>query len=303
MTEINRYAKDWNEYSKQWEQNFGPKYKYLGDEWNDDGTAERLRDDFYRHAYISRWVQPHMTVLEVGPGGGKWITILAPLVKKLIVLDVSEEMLSRTRSRCAALGLTNIEYVLGDGSDFQLIPDASIDFFFSYDVFVHIALEDTFPYTQEMARVLIPGGRGVCHYAVNSTSFGWNRIEQHNQYYRGGRNTLGQFYYFSPEALVQMYLHCGLQIFEQHLENYLFTIVFAKPANSIASKLETLLRQLISPTSDDLQTRTELITALKALPQELEQSLIPLLEAAHEEDNVWQRVYFAEMIRQLWRGI
>jgi ubiquinone/menaquinone biosynthesis C-methylase UbiE len=38
-----------------------------------------------------------MTVPEVGPGGGKWTGRIAPKVKRLIVLDVAEEMLKRGR--------------------------------------------------------------------------------------------------------------------------------------------------------------------------------------------------------------
>src|SRR5712691_9188296 len=78
MANDNRYAKDWNMYSQMWDTQYGAQYENLGDEWNDDYTADRKRDTFYFSAYADRWIRPEMTVLEVGPGGGKWTVLVAP---------------------------------------------------------------------------------------------------------------------------------------------------------------------------------------------------------------------------------
>lgn len=231
--EENRYAKDWNSYSQSWNKEYGSDYGYLGDEWNDDGTVERERDNFYFTAYADRFIDPDMTVLEVGPGGGKWTTRIAPKVKKMIVLDVAEEMLKRTKARCESLGINNVEYVLANGTDFQPIADESIDFFFSYDVFVHIALEDTFVYAQEMYRILKPNCLGICHYAINSVPEAWHRIKSNNDWYRNNKNTLGQFYYYSPESLRRMFEYCGLSVKEQHLEIWHCTCIFEKLQNKL----------------------------------------------------------------------
>jgi hypothetical protein len=77
----NRYARDWNGYSEHWDRSYGRQYAHLGDEWNDDGTSERARDELYFAVYAKRWLKPDMTVLEVGPGGGKWTVRIAPFVK------------------------------------------------------------------------------------------------------------------------------------------------------------------------------------------------------------------------------
>ena len=297
-----RYANDWNFYSKQWKRQFGQQHAHLGDEWNDDQTPDRLRDAYYFSVYAERFLRPEMTVLEVGPGGGKWTVRLAPRVKKLIVVDVAETMLERTRARCQALGIHNIEYVLGTGKDFSPVADESIDFFFSHDVFVHIALEDTWPYTQEMARVLAPGGVGACHYAINTPPDAWNRIEQNNDWYRFGKHTLGQYYYFSPEGLRRMYEHCGLRVFEQHQEAWHCVCVFDKPYGSLAATLEELLRQLISEEANDKTRRLEIVAALKALPAALEQSLEPILNEAAEQPDFYKRIAYAAQVRSIWRG-
>ena len=303
MTRINQYAKDWNEYRKMWDYQYSHQYTHLGDEWNDDDTPDRKRDSFYFSVYAERFIRADMTVLEVGPGGGKWTVRIAPKVKHLVVLDVAEEMLKSTKARCESLGIGNVEYILGNGKDFQPVADESIDFFFSYDVFVHIALEDTWPYTQEIARVLVPGGHGACHYAINSVPDAWNRIEQLNHWYRFGEHTLGQFYYFSPETLRRMYERCGLHIMEQHQEGWYCTSVFNKPVASIVPKLEALLRQLISREADDDQVRATIVAALQSLPRELEQSIGPLLVGAQNEKEFHKRVESAAKIREKWRGI
>jgi ubiquinone/menaquinone biosynthesis C-methylase UbiE len=299
----NRYAKDWNMYSRRWDLNYSSQYSDLGDEWNDDRTEDRKRDAFYFTSYAERWIDRDSTVLEVGPGGGKWTVRIAPMVKRVIVLDVAEEMLKRTKARCNALGLTNVEFLLANGKDFHPLTDDSVDFFFSYDVFVHIALEDTWPYTQEIARVLKPGGRGACHYAVNSISEAWDRIEQNNHWYRGGKQTLGQYYFFSPEMLRRMYERCGLGILEQHQEGWHCTCVFEKPASSIVPDLELLLRRLISVDADDVRTRSQTITALRALPGQLEQRLAPLLADVTDQEDSRKRSLYAAEIRRLWRGV
>jgi SAM-dependent methyltransferase len=224
-------------------------------------------------------------------------------VKRLIVLDVADEMLNRTKARCESLGITNVEYILANGKDFQPVADASIDFFFSYDVFVHIALEDSWPYTQEIARVLTPGGRGTCHYAINSVSYAWNLIEQNNDWYRFGKHTLGQYYYFSPETLRRMYEQCGLRVLEQHQESCVCTCIFEKPALSIVPTLEALLKQLISESANNDSTRDTIVDSLQTLPIQLARNLEPILQEVRREKNYYKRLLYAAKIRNLWRGI
>ena len=52
----NRYANDWNSYSKFWEKSCGSDYAHLGDEWNDDETKKRERDQFYFRTFAERFM-------------------------------------------------------------------------------------------------------------------------------------------------------------------------------------------------------------------------------------------------------
>jgi ubiquinone/menaquinone biosynthesis C-methylase UbiE len=298
----NRYARDWNGYSEHWDRSYGKTYEHLGDEWNDDGTEARKRDENYFRMYAERFLRPDMTVLEVGPGGGKWTVRIAPLVKKVIVLDVAEAMLERTRARCESLGITNVEFVHSNGTDFRPVASASVDLYFSYDVFVHIALEDTFPYTGEIARVLKPGGISVCHYASGTTPGAMTRIEQTAWWYRGGERTLGQYYYFSPEALRRMYEHVGLYVAETHEEWSYCVVVARRMGESLVASLEGALRKAMTAAVGTPE-RAEAVRELAALPgrlQALMAEVLPKLDAAATPQDA---IGSAQELRRVWRGL
>ena len=53
-------------------------------------------------------------VMEVGPGEGELLALLAAQFKNVIALDNAAEMLSRARSTVAAEGLDNVHFILGD---------------------------------------------------------------------------------------------------------------------------------------------------------------------------------------------
>ena len=178
-TTDNRYANDWNTYSAMWDEQYGTRYRHLGDEWCDDGTSDRAHERRLL-GLVEPWMTPGTRALEIGPGGGKWTVRLAPRVGSLVVFDVAAAMLDRTRGRCEAEGLHNVSFTLGDGNGLTGIADESLDLVFSYDVFVHTALEDTVAYIDDLARVLAPGGVAIVHQAVAETTASWDRSESHN---------------------------------------------------------------------------------------------------------------------------
>jgi|SRR5436190_15633314 len=75
---MNRYANDWNIYSRSWNKSYGKRYTNLGDEWCDDGTADRKRERRMLAAVAEPWLRKDERLLEIGPGGGKWTVRLAP---------------------------------------------------------------------------------------------------------------------------------------------------------------------------------------------------------------------------------
>jgi ubiquinone/menaquinone biosynthesis C-methylase UbiE len=75
-------------------------------------------------------------------------------------------------------------FIRNNGTDFPGVPDASIDFLFSFGVFVHLDIDIIDKYLDEMARVLKPSATAVIQYsdmnkekARRNVGFSQNRPE------------------------------------------------------------------------------------------------------------------------------
>ena len=131
----------------------------LGEEW----TA----NEAWKQALVDEVLLPTIpdggSVVEIGPGGGRWSVLLAPRSERLVLVDVAQRPLDLVAERLGDAG--NVEYVLTDGSALTGVADASVDAVWSFDVFVHIAPGDQAGYLSEIARVLRPGGVAAIHHA------------------------------------------------------------------------------------------------------------------------------------------
>ncbi len=106
-------------------------------------------------------LQPGEAVLDVGSGAGIDTFLAANKVGptgRVIGLDMTPEMIDRARANQRILGLTNVEFRLGQMENIPL-DDASVDAVISNGV-INLSTEkgQTF---QELHRVLKPGGRLV----------------------------------------------------------------------------------------------------------------------------------------------
>ena len=71
-------------------------------------------------------------------------------------------------------GESHLEFHVNDGRSLEFAADNSVDFIWSFDVFVHIEPEDIDGYLQEFRRVLKPGGRAIIHHGIiGKTVFEW----------------------------------------------------------------------------------------------------------------------------------
>jgi SAM-dependent methyltransferase len=131
----------------------------LGEEW----TAS----EEWKQALVDEVLLPTIpaggTVVEIGPGGGRWSVILQPRSDRLVLVDVAQRPLDLVRERLG--GAANVDYVLTAGSAIPGVADASVDAVWSFDVFVHIAPPDQARYLAEIGRVLRPGGVAAIHHA------------------------------------------------------------------------------------------------------------------------------------------
>jgi len=131
----------------------------LGEEWNASAEwKQALIDDV-----LLAVIPPGGTVLEIGPGGGRWSEVLAVRAQRLVLVDVAAHVLEVCRERLGEQ--PHVRYVRSRGSDLPGVPDASVDAVWSFDVFVHVAPVDQARYLSEIARVLAPGGVAAIHHA------------------------------------------------------------------------------------------------------------------------------------------
>ena len=194
-------------------------------------------------ATVEPWLRPGARVLEIGPGGGKWTVRLAPRVGQLVVSTSRRPCWSARGRASRPTGVPNVSFVLGDGLGLTGIADQSLDVVFSYDVFVHIAPEDTVAYLDEIARVLAPGGVAVIHHAVAESAAALDRMESHNDWYRDRANTLGQYYYYSRDGLTRAYERRGFEVVGTW--SFYCTAVYTvrKPTESVVPAFERAIRR------------------------------------------------------------
>jgi ubiquinone/menaquinone biosynthesis C-methylase UbiE len=130
-----------------------------GEEWNESGEwKDALVEDVMLPV-----IPPGGTVLEIGPGAGRWSVLLAPRAERLIAADVAQKPLELVAERLA--GSADVETLLTDGASLTGVDDDSVDAVWSFDVFVHIRPRDQAAYLTEIARVLRPGGVAAIHHA------------------------------------------------------------------------------------------------------------------------------------------
>lgn len=104
------------------------------------------------------------TALEVGCGVGRFSRALARRFRRVLALDVSDEMVRRARELHASPDYGNIEFISTDGRSFGEVPDHSVDFVYSYEVFQHMPSVDVIrDNLREVSRVLRPTGAALIH--------------------------------------------------------------------------------------------------------------------------------------------
>ncbi len=130
-----------------------------GEEWTPTEEWKQSLIDDVMLAYLT----PQTTILEIGPGAGRWTEVLQRIARRLIVVDLSDRCIELCRKRFARA--VNMELHVNDGRSLPFIADGSVDGVWSYDVFIHIAPRDVETYVAEISRVLKRGGRAVIHHA------------------------------------------------------------------------------------------------------------------------------------------
>jgi SAM-dependent methyltransferase len=100
-------------------------------------------------------------VLEIGCGLGRFSRALARRFEAVTAVDVSDVMVARARA--ANTAFPNIAFRATDGETLP-VPDGSVDFAFSYEVFQHMPSHAVIRANlRELGRVLRRGGLAMIH--------------------------------------------------------------------------------------------------------------------------------------------
>jgi SAM-dependent methyltransferase len=131
-----------------------------GHEWSKSfGTTENLWNN-----YIFDDIKEYRgkKILEIAPGYGRMTQFLSILASELLVVDLNENCIKKTKEK---LGHHVLGYFVNNGNDLPNIRDNSQDLVFSFDSFVHIHKNVIDDYISEIYRVLKLGGRAYIHHS------------------------------------------------------------------------------------------------------------------------------------------
>lgn len=104
---------------------------------------------------VSKILKPDTRFMEIGPGDCSFALTVAPLVKTILVIDVSYE--ATANIHCP----TNLTLVISDGSNIK-IPPGCIDVAYSNQLLEHLHPDDAIDHMKSVYNSLASGGVYVC---------------------------------------------------------------------------------------------------------------------------------------------
>jgi ubiquinone/menaquinone biosynthesis C-methylase UbiE len=96
------YESAWDTYAQIWQKQH-PELQYIGDKWIGKMAVAANSIEEYQalieRLYIAPYITSQDTVLEIGIGGGRTVSMLYNRCDRLICADISAKMLDATRNR------------------------------------------------------------------------------------------------------------------------------------------------------------------------------------------------------------
>jgi ubiquinone/menaquinone biosynthesis C-methylase UbiE len=147
---------------------------WSGWEW-EGGGEEWTASEAWKASLVSDVLEPTMptggTILEIGPGAGRWTGDLHARAAQLILVDITDTTLELCRERLG--DPANVQYVCTDGTGLRDVASDSVDAIWAFDAFVHIAPLDVASYLTDIRRVLAADGVAVIHHTGRRDPRGW----------------------------------------------------------------------------------------------------------------------------------
>jgi SAM-dependent methyltransferase len=122
--------------------------------------AQRTPEDIARTvnhelARLAPYINADTVFLEVGAGGCQLSLALSARVKRVIAVDVSNEITAHVEPP------PNFELVISDGTSIP-VPPGSVDVAFSNQLMEHLHPDDALDQLREIYTALVPGGTYLC---------------------------------------------------------------------------------------------------------------------------------------------
>jgi SAM-dependent methyltransferase len=149
---------EWNK--STWDGSYD--WKKAGEEWSEAWGGSDMQWFGAILPRIHHFV-PARRILELAPGYGRWTRFLLGLCAQLDVVDLSQECIDACKERFRDCG--HIRYWVNDGRSLDMIADASVDFCFCFDSFVHCEAEIVESYVRQLALKLSPNGVAFIHHS------------------------------------------------------------------------------------------------------------------------------------------
>jgi SAM-dependent methyltransferase len=106
---------------------------------------------------------PAATILEIGPGHGRWTRYLVHLCDRLIGVDLAARCVEACRERFA--DQPHASFHKNDGMSLGVVPDGEVDFALSFDSLVHCESDVVESYVRELSRKLSADGVAFIHHS------------------------------------------------------------------------------------------------------------------------------------------
>ncbi len=137
-----------------------------GDEWDGQAQACGVAYDMWKAGITARYgplLPAGGSMLEIGPGHGRWSEWLVERAGQLVLCDISPNCLDACRARLAGRG--RVRTHVSQGGDLPADLTGQVDAVWSYDCLVHVGPRECESYLLEIGRVLRPGGVAVVHHS------------------------------------------------------------------------------------------------------------------------------------------
>lgn len=132
-----------------------------GEEWT---PSAEWKESLIAHV-LDKYVPKGGSLLEIGPGAGRWTHHLIEASKQFTAIDISSSCTELCQQKFAHA--RHASFLTGNGSDLAGVADCSLDGIWSFDVFVHINRREFSAYLDEFQRVMKPGSIAIVHHGSN----------------------------------------------------------------------------------------------------------------------------------------